>query len=902
MKLTFQETFVHSAVMDGIIDIAYSFYAPACGPYESGSVYLPTDMAISTKVLIPEVAHALKFRDLDASVFSGSWFPFSSNFQTRNGSVGAENTFITLNHIGKVKCYSSGRKFSAFRGKTLYDTTDGWCLMIALKDTSKLRRAWASASTRRQIRRNNEPEELSKLRNHLETLIHDVERREHIRKNTPEELRLELTSRLDSEWSALDEPLRILRWQTLRNSLSDNELSAAEAYDIPWWSLVDMPLPVQVGEETGMQAPPEYTLPVVITSGVHVPRFAVAVEKNLLRLARSCFVQAEHLFQNDGNQERSAVTGFVVENPIFSFLRERTTPTIMVDTLLLISRSSIAAASKLVTSITCSRRTGEMKQCPFVLTATGMVATWYAFGYPCALLSRIMVLDDRVRRLVLRAPSAGTLLLSSLTPSGIRDEEDSLDFILASKGIHIPPHLFFTGSFQDDRVYGELMYNAPFEVSVSDEEGPYQNIARLISKIVQELFVAGGNDFDAENKSSFHALGSMLAVLTVSDICHDLSDRLKYGRRSNRPVNMQEKHRQRQNPTLTYYLLKELAELIEEDVEWPETYRLNGLLRPLRNEDDHQHVVEDLLTFYNGDMRLYSSLNNREKYRGFNVRQNGAMLSNVLIETMWKCAGTIDVNAIVATSHSRRRSSHREGWTSLVAMRILEDTLLTETRLSNHTRSTFLRDHFQRRMGTSFSMALVFAGFGVACPLIRVSMPSRETGICTMWDGKALTRLVKFGERSGRSNTRFVRVLPSYIDREGSSAAVQRRDWAINEKCANINAMSLSTLSRLKTYMRDMNAAATPALVQDQVEKYIEAAEEYLALPDIWEILGKILVTARQRLQISEPSNPSNPSNTITDNSAEWASDVLKALLKIRRAVGDEGAACILYANGSRNA
>ena len=36
---------------------------------------------------------------------------------------------------------------------------------------------------------------------------------------------------------------------------------------------------------------------------------------------------------------------------------------------------------------------------------------------------------------------------------------------------------------------------------------------------------------------------------------------------------------------------------------------------------------------------------------------------------------------------------------------------------------------------------------------------------------------------------------------------------------------------------------------------------------DIGEILGKILVTARQRLRISEPSNPSIPSDTIADNS-----------------------------------
>ena len=253
----------------------------------------------------------------------------------------------------------------------------------------------------------------------------------------------------------------------------------------------------------------------------------------------------------------------------------------------------------------------------------------------------------------------GILLLSS-----IRDEEESLDVILASKGIHIPRPLFFKGSFQDDRVYGEVIYNAPYEVSVFDEEFPYQKIAKSISKIVQELFVAGGNDFDAEKICSFRALSWMPAVLTVSDVSHDRSDRRKFIRRSNRPVYMQEKHRQRRNQTLTYDLFTELAGLIAENKDWPETYRLDGMLRPIGNLNEHHHDVEDLLTFYNGHMRLYTSLNNRKKYRGSNARRNRVMCG-IPIRTLRLLRILTGVRNYGSTSDTYGRSnsaSQRGSW------------------------------------------------------------------------------------------------------------------------------------------------------------------------------------------------------------------------------------------------
>ena len=138
-KTKFESTFVQSALKNSIIDIAYTSQAPLKRQYGLVSVYLHTAMATETKVIVPETVHSQTFRNLGATLFTGLWFPFRSGLQTKKGIVSRRESFIDEEKIRKVKCYSSGRKFSGVRGRTIYETSVGWSPMQGAKDALNLR-------------------------------------------------------------------------------------------------------------------------------------------------------------------------------------------------------------------------------------------------------------------------------------------------------------------------------------------------------------------------------------------------------------------------------------------------------------------------------------------------------------------------------------------------------------------------------------------------------------------------------------------------------------------------------------------------------------------------------------------------------------------------------------------
>ena len=97
--------------------------------------------------------------------------------------------------------------------------------------------------------------------------------------------------------------------------------------------------------------------------------------------------------------------------------------------------------------------------------------------------------------------------------------------------------------------------------------------------MVQSLFASSNDDFEENLQLTFYSLSSLFVRLLVSDVCRYLSERLKYGRISNRPLSVHQRHRRRQHPTLPLDDLVCLGENIKSSEKWDEHDRPNGFLR-----------------------------------------------------------------------------------------------------------------------------------------------------------------------------------------------------------------------------------------------------------------------------------------------------------------------------------
>ena len=177
-----------------------------------------------------------------------------------------------------------------------------------------------------------------------------------------------------------------------------------------------------------------------------------------------------------------------------------------------------------------------------------------------------------------------------------------------------------------------------------------------------------------------------------------------------------------------------LGEKIKSSEQLDEQDRFIGFLRSQKISKIQEETVKDLLSFYNGDMRVYTSWGNRNKLKGFKIRASDRMHCTDFIGTVWTCAGTFDINSTVTQAPRQSDDATRavDGGTLIIATRILEESKSSETSVSNGTWATRIRTHFESEMGLDLKDALESGWLGMFCPLIRVSTPSRGTGIFTL--------------------------------------------------------------------------------------------------------------------------------------------------------------------------
>lgn len=758
-----QDHFSSLFVMDSIIDIGFTLKSTN---EDKCDVLLPASSVLSPNLIFPPPSGRTTHTGVSSrgsSIFSGMGYPYIADISTRKLKP-HEDCAPFRYGIRRLKCYSNSRHSKTTRGLSLHETT-GKILQLKLSRTSEIFSHWLHQNSRFRsgnVRSKYEKEEKERMKL-IKSLVHNSEAREENWKccNGSIGMRMELTvTFLEMDDALKQEILRLVQISNaiksisltqfeseVRKALEDPEnISAQNTFSWPWWT--DLSTIKKFSNENKV-----CLLPVALFRNSSFTELEFILERKLLQTALEVYSLGKTIVSGVDKEDFESNTVMELE-PLFSNLSH----TWVAHLSILITRGLLEAAKALGTAQFCETRNCAWSKPSFLMIALGLEATWYQYGYPNILVSRVLSLHECIRFAAFRAQETendeGSIFRTIFTSEDYKENEDILQITKNWDFLNgLPERLSFARKRQHPKfdvwVYGVPQDKNSFGISQIRSLRTH-NLYSRYGSVFHELSRQVTCHFDISTISLFRDSLQDISIVITLHLIADFFKSLQFmsAQYGHNDVDEDSSINYKMFPSLNYTKIVGLRQDVRRGVPWTENERIissqsTNTTEAWKELNQYFKIPQECIVKNRTTM-----LNDGRSNDGHNPLTNAD--GSISFSKFFKALQFFADSAPSHICNDKERNLVEEGntsrfhgtWRSIYAFRILFDfvdvEIFEEERSEPNSNMRFINKIFTEEFPSFLWKSLLHAGFCIICPRIMAEseLVLDQNSRAIPWHGK----------------------------------------------------------------------------------------------------------------------------------------------------------------------